>query len=70
MKMEAADAGWVIYNIGHPTTKRRYICSQSFRFTKRDCINDFVKGSGRDWNYWKNKYNFRAGRATLTITTI
>jgi hypothetical protein len=69
MEMRLADAGWVIINIGHPTTSLKYICPNSFRLTKRACISDFVKGSGNDWSYWRNKYNFRAQRATLTITT-
>ena len=29
------------------------ILSFTFRELRKDCISDFIKGSGLDWNFWK-----------------
>jgi hypothetical protein len=68
-KMKEITNGWVIISNNHPNGTPNRIFSGSFRTKKTRCIKDFVQGSGGDWNYWKNKYGFKAVRATQTITT-
>lgn len=67
--MEHISDGWVIVNIGHPRTGNKYVCADTFSRTRTEAIKKFVDGSGSNWNYWKNRYNFRAVRATSTIIT-
>lgn len=64
---KSVESGWVIVNIGHPVTGKKYILSNSFRWTKTLCIKEFIKYSKYSWRYWYCKYNFRAKRATKTI---
>lgn len=68
--MEETEKGWVIVNMGHPATGKKYILNSTFQYTKRSCIRDFIKDSAYTWNYWKSKYNFRCVRAGKTIATI
>lgn len=62
--------GYVIVNNNHPAGVKPFISSNSFRFTKRQCINDFVRGSGSTWKNWYNNYNFRCVRSVQSIEII
>jgi hypothetical protein len=61
--------GWVIINIGHPTTGNKFISYHTFSWTRKEAIAKFIKDSGSPWTYWRKKYNFRAVRAEQTIKT-
>jgi hypothetical protein len=67
--MTETETGWVIINIGHPRTGNKFMNLSSFRFTKRECIANFIATSGNPWKYWHRKFNFRYVRANSTITT-
>lgn len=43
------------------------ILSFTFRELRKDCIADFIKDSGSDWNFWKNKYGFKCVNANQII---
>ena len=57
--------GYVIIN----TKDNNRILSHTYRFTKNQCLKDFVKGSGEDWKYWREKYKFKCVNANITIET-
>lgn len=59
--------GWVVVNIGHPSSGTKYICASTFDYTRKAAIKSFVEGSGNSWRYWRDKYNFRVVRAKSTI---
>jgi 3'-phosphoadenosine 5'-phosphosulfate sulfotransferase (PAPS reductase)/FAD synthetase len=69
MKLKETNTGWVVINIGHPYSGSKYILSESFAFTKKGCIKDFIKDTGQTWKYWRDKYNFRCVRAEMKINT-
>ena len=68
MKDEAK--GWVVVNIGHPTSGVAYVVTSTFAYRRKDAIANFVSGSGETWKYWRKNYNFRAKRATCIVETI
>lgn len=61
--------GWVVINTGHPRTGKSYVVSDTFSYLRMDAIKRFCDGSGSDWKYWREKFNFRCVRATQRITT-
>lgn len=65
--MTSARNGWVIINIGHPRTGNEFIVNDTFAFTRRAAVKNFVAGSGGTWLYWRNKFNYRVVRANQTI---
>lgn len=61
--------GWVIMNDNHPANPNNLMIFQdTFSFTRSNAIKKFTDGTGDDWKWWKRKYNFKAVRATMTIT--
>lgn len=68
--MEKINKGWAIINIGHPKTGTASVFSGSFRYTRRECVADFISGSGQTWKYWRNKFNFRCVKAEETLKTL
>lgn len=60
--------GWVVINIGHPSTGGRYIVGETFSSKRTNAIKKFIDGSGNDWIYWKVKYNFRVVKSTQSVT--
>lgn len=67
--MENITKGWVVINIGHPSTGTKYMVSSTFATTRAASIKLFISGYGESWKYWKAKYNFRVVRSTQCITT-
>lgn len=47
--------------------KNGEILSFTFRQLKKDCISNFIKDSGSDWNFWKNKFGFKCVNANQII---
>ena len=43
------------------------ILSFTFRELRKDCRSDFIKDSGSDLNFWKNKYGFKCVNANQII---
>ena len=67
--MTITENGWVIINIGHPTTGKSYIVSNSFQYLRREAIRQFCAGTNSPWKYWRKEYNFRCVKAIQTIKT-
>ena len=61
--------GWAIVNIAHPVTGKGFIFPDSFYRTRREALDSFLEGDDLGWKYWRDKYNFRCVRATMTIET-
>lgn len=68
--MEDKTTGWVICAVNHPNTGNSFIVTHTFSITRKKAIETFIKGSGATWAHWKRKYNFKAIKATSTITTL
>lgn len=67
--MKVENKGWVIICVNHPKTGTSYVVNSTFSDTRKSAIEKFVEGSGSKWEYWKDKYNFRAVKATQTVQT-
>jgi hypothetical protein len=68
MAMTDINKGWVVMNACHPRTKGKFIVGSTFSYTRTKAIEAFIKGSGQNWRYWKEKYNFSCVKATQSIT--
>lgn len=66
--MKKETNGWIVINIGHPTTGSKYIVTSTFAYKRREAIKSFIEGSGSSWEYWSKEYNFRCVRATQLVT--
>ena len=55
--------GYVIID----TKDNKRILGFTYRFTKRQCIQDFIKDSGDSWKYWRDKWKFKCVNANQTI---
>jgi hypothetical protein len=64
---KSINKGWVIINTGHPRTGNKYIVSGTFSRKRTDSISLFIKGSGSNFRYWKEKFNFKCVRAESII---
>lgn len=65
--METKFNGWVIINVGHPNNGEKSIFENCFAVTKRECIQNFIDGTGNSWRFWKDSYNFRCARCTINV---
>lgn len=65
--MKHKEHGWVIANNNHPNGGNMGIFSQSFRYTRKECIRDFIEGSGSTWKHWRTKFNFICVKASSKI---
>jgi len=65
--MEHKTNGWVIHNPKHPANEKAMFFPESFRVTRKEAIQDFIKGSGNPWEYWRKKMNFRCVKAESTV---
>lgn len=61
---------WCVLTRNHPTTKSGHICQSTLSYLKKDAIKKFIDGSGKDWRYWKRKFNFTCERVSVKIETI
>lgn len=66
MKIETT--GWIIINIGHPRSGKKFIVDYTFSRLRKDAIKKFIHDSGEGWAYWKKEYNFRVARSTQSIS--
>ena len=65
--MEETINGYVIYSECHPASNQNFLHSSTFRQYKKECISEFIKGTSKDWEYWKRNYNYRCVKATQTV---
>lgn len=63
-------SGYVVASFSHPATDAPFLHSSTFRQYRKDCISEFVKGSGKGWKYWYRVYNYRCIKANQTVTTL
>ena len=68
--MESEINGYVIVSVNHPRGGEDSIFESTFRYLRRDCVKDFVHGSGGNWKYWREKYGFKCVKAKSKITTL
>lgn len=64
--MEGTKSGWVVINIGHPRTGKKYVDVETFRRTRAAAIKAFC-GTSDWWSFWRRYYNFRVVRASCLI---
>ena len=55
--------GYVIID----TRDGKRILPTTFRRLKKNCIADFIDGSGDNWQYWRDKYKFKCVNANQII---
>lgn len=65
--MKNKQSGWVIKNDNHPTGTKPFIIASTFRYTRKECIKDFLIGTCKDWKYWRSEWNFECVKATQTV---
>lgn len=63
MKIKESTQGYVIID----TKDNQRIVLFTYRLSKRQCIQDFIKGSGETWEYWRDKWKFKCVNANQTI---
>lgn len=66
--MKSERKGWVVINIGHPSSGKKYIVNSTFSETRAEAIAEFTEGSGSNWRYWRERYNFRVVKSTQAIS--
>jgi len=67
-KLASTKQGWVIINIGHPTTGWVGVYDDTFKRTKKEAIAEFIKDTNEAWSFWHRKYKFRCVRAAQEIS--
>lgn len=43
------------------------ILSSTFRYSKKQCIKDFLEGTEQPWQYWRDKWKFKCVNANQII---
>lgn len=66
--MESILTGWVVINIKHPVSGKKFMVESTFATTRKKAIEKFIHGSNESWVYWKRKYNYRVVRADMTVS--
>ena len=68
MKTKETIKGWVVICENHPRSGLSFIVSHTFRETRRESIDRFLKPSlGETWRNMRRKYNFKCVKAENTI---
>lgn len=65
--MTNKQTGWVIIILIPGDERPTLICHDEFAYMRRECIENFIKGSSHPWKYWYRKFNYRCVKATRTI---